>query len=177
MRSRPLALALLALGLAAAPASSHEETKGGVTVAHPWVRATPGGVTNGAAYLEIKAAGGVTDKLIGASSVVAGRAELHTHIMDGAVMKMRRVETIEVKGGQSVVLKPSGDHLMLMDLKAPLKEGDLIKLTLTFEKAGPIEVEATVEPIGANGPHGMDHQPGHEGHASPASGAAGGHKH
>ena len=59
-----------------------------------------------------------------------------------------------------MVLKPGGYHIMLMDLKQPLKEGDLLKLTLVFEKAGEIEVEATVEPIGAKGPHGFDSQPG-----------------
>jgi periplasmic copper chaperone A len=52
-----------------------------------------------------------------------------------------------------------GDHVMLFDLKQPLKEGDLLKMTLIFEKAGPIEVEASIEPIGAKGPHGTDSQP------------------
>lgn len=153
---------------------AHESSKGGVTVAHPWARATPGGVSNAAAYLEIKAGAGVEDRLIAIATPVAGRAELHTHMMDGTIMRMRRVDAIAVKSGGSVVLKPSGDHLMLMDLKQPLKEGDLVKLTLTFEKAGPIEVEATVEPVGAMGPHGLDAQPveaapeaggGHSGHA------------
>lgn len=77
-------------------------------------------------------------------------------------MKMRRVDAIDLTAGSAHVLKPSGDHVMLMDLKEPLKEGDLLKITLIFEKAGEIEVDATVEPIGAKGPHGMDHQPGHE---------------
>lgn len=152
---------LACLTAATVGANAHEATRAGVTVAHPWARATPGGVTNGAAFLEIKTAAGVTDRLVSASSPVAGRVELHTHIKDGEVMRMRRVENIALKPGTSIVLQPSGDHVMLMDLKAPLKEGDLVKMTLTFEKAGPIEVEATVEPIGAKGPHGMDHQPGH----------------
>ena len=72
---------------------------------------------------------------------------------------MRRIDGLAIKGGKSVVLKPGGYHMMLMDLKRPLKEGDLLKFTLTFEKAGDIEVEATVEPIGAKGPHGFDSQP------------------
>lgn len=163
MRVFPAIFATLAcLNAASIAASAHEASNAGVTVAHPWARATPGGVTNGAAYLEIKTAGGVTDRLIAVSSPVAGRVELHTHIKDGDVMRMRRVDNLALKPGTSVVLQPSGDHVMLMDLKAPLKEGDLVKLILTFEKAGPLEVEATVEPIGAKGPHGMDHQPGHE---------------
>lgn len=171
-------LAALALTALYSPVCAHEATSNGVTVAHPWARATPGGSTTGVAYFEIKTAGGVTDRLVSAASPVAGRAELHTHIKDGEVMRMRRVDAIALKPGDSVVLGPQGDHLMLMDLKAPLKEGDLVKLTLTFEKAGPIEVEASVEPAGANGPHGMDHQPGHEGHGA-GSGADGhsDHKH
>ena len=72
---------------------------------------------------------------------------------------MRRIDGLPIKGGEFVVLKPGGYHIMLIDLKQPLKEGDLLKFTLTFEKAGDIEVEATVEPIGAKGPHGFDSQP------------------
>jgi len=152
----------LALVLATvAPADAHEVEKAGITVAHPWARATPGGATVGAAYLEIKAAAGGSDRLIGASSPVAGRTEIHTHIHEGAVMKMRRVDGLDVAAGGFVVLKPSGDHIMLMDLKGALKEGDLVPITLQFEKAGAVAIEASIEPVGAMGPHGMDHQPGH----------------
>ncbi len=181
MRVFPAILATLAcLTATTIAASAGEATNAGVTVAHPWARATPGGVTNGAAYLEIKTADGVTDRLISASSPVAGRVELHTHILDGEIMRMRRVDNLTLKPGSSVVLQPHGDHVMLMDLKAPLKEGDLVKMTLTFEKAGPLEVEATVEPIGATGPHGMTHQSGHEASKAPAKEPAmdhGAHKH
>lgn len=166
-----LTASLIIIALSALPTSAHEATKAGVTVAHPWVRATPGGATVGAAYLEIKSADGTTDRLIGASSPVAGKVEVHTHLNEGGVMKMRRVDAIALKPGASHLLQPSGDHIMLMDLKGPLKEGDLVGLTLNFEKAGAITVEATVEPIGAKGPHGMDHQPGHE------MPAGAGHKH
>jgi copper(I)-binding protein len=157
-------------------AAAHEFTSKGVTVAHPWARATPGGVKVGGAYFEMKAAAGKGDRLIAASSPVAGSVEMHSNTMDGGVARMRRVDAIPVAGGSSVVLGPSGYHVMLMDLKQPLKEGDLLKLTLVFEKAGPIEVEATVEPVGALGPHGFDHQPG----AAPADASKPGtreHKH
>jgi copper(I)-binding protein len=153
-------------------AAAHEFTRGDVTVAHPWARATPGGAKVGGAYLEIKAADGKGDRLIAAHSPVAGNAEIHNHIMDGGIARMRRVEAVPVAGGTSVVLEPGGYHVMLVDLKQPLKEGDLIKLTLVFERAGEIEVDATVEPIGAMGPHGFDHQPGAE-----KSPPGGGHKH
>ncbi|MDP1590841.1 MAG: copper chaperone PCu(A)C, partial [Prosthecobacter sp.] len=97
----------------------------------------------------------------------------------GDVMKMRRVDAIDLKEGASHVLKPMGDHIMFFDLKQPLKEGDLVKIELTFEKAGVVEVEGTVEPAGAMGPHGMDHQPGHEDNSnkSGASDGKSGHEH
>ena len=161
-------VALLLIGIG--PAMAHEYTSKGVTVAHPWARATPGGAKVGGAYLEIKAAEGTGDRLIAARSPAAGAAELHNHIMEKGIARMRRVDAIAVPAGKSVVLKPGGYHLMLGDLKAPLKEGDLLKLTLVFEKAGEIEVEATVEPLGAMGPHGFDRQPG-------APAASGAHRH
>lgn len=153
-----LALAVVAAGLIVPlVAVAHGGAAKGVSVEHPWVRATPGGSTITAAFMHIKSEGG--DKLTGATSPVAGRVEVHTHIMDGDVMKMRRVDVLEIAAGTTRQLKPMGDHIMLFDLKAPLKDGDLVKMTLTFEKAGSIEVEATVEPVGATGPHGMDQQP------------------
>lgn len=162
-----VALLLVAIGVATA----HEYSNKGVTVAHPWARATPGGAKVGGAYLEIKAAAGRRDRLVGARSPAAGAVEIHNHVNEGGIARMRRVDAIALKPGASLVLAPGGYHLMLTDLKAPLKEGDLLKLTLVFEKAGEIEVEATVEPIGATGPHGFDRQPG-----QPAE-KTGAHKH
>jgi hypothetical protein len=150
-----VALLLIAIGAATA----HEFSSKDITVAHPWARATPGGVTVGGAYFEIKAAAGKGDRLVGARSAAAGSVEIHTHAIEQGIAKMRRIDGLAIKGGESVVLKPGGYHMMLVDLKKPLKEGDLLKFTLTFEKAGDIEVEATVEPIGAKGPHGFDSQP------------------
>jgi periplasmic copper chaperone A len=160
----------LAWGPGRAPAG---ESKG-VTISQPWVRATPGGSTITAAFMEIKTGAGIADKLVAVSSPGAGRVEVHTHIKEGDVMKMRRLESLELKPGDTHVMAPSGDHFMLFDLKAPLKEGDVVKLTLTFENAGPVEVEAKVEPIGAMGPNkgphrtvdGVDAQPGPDGQKS-----------
>lgn len=159
MRSALLALAA-AFVVSAASVLAHEAQAGGVTVTHPWARATPGGSNLTAAFMEIKSEN--ADKLISAASPVAGRVEVHTHIKDGDVMKMRRVDALEIAAGGVHVLKPMSDHIMLMDLKQPLKEGDVVKLTLTFEKAGVIEIDATVEPVGAMGPHGLDKQPATE---------------
>jgi copper(I)-binding protein len=162
MRFKIPALAVLA-GIAAALAptlaNAHDATVKGVTVAHPWARATPEGQKVGAAFAEIKTDKDTSDRLIGASSPVAEKVEIHSMTMEGDVVKMRRLDGIDLKPGESLVLKPMGNHLMLIGLKQPLKEGDLIKLTLTFEKAGPIEVEGTVEAPGAMGPHGLAKQP------------------
>lgn len=123
-----------------------------VEILQPWVRASPGGAKLTAAFMEIKSDNG--DALIGAKTSAASRVEVHTHIMEGDVMKMRRVDKLEIAKGASKALKPMGDHLMLFDLKEPLKEGDHVKLTLTFEKAGDVEVDAVVEAVGALGPKG-----------------------
>jgi periplasmic copper chaperone A len=124
-----------------------------VTVTNAWARATPGGATIGAAYAVIEAAvGGSGDVLVSISTPVAGRAEIHTHIEEDGVMKMRKAGKITVAAGGKHVLVPGGDHIMLFDLKAPLKQGQPIPLTLTFEKSGAIPVNATVEAVGANGP-------------------------
>src|SRR5262245_50142678 len=116
-----LALAFFAgaIGIAAA----HEFTAGAVTVAHPWARATPGGANVGGAYLEVKAAPGRGDRLVGARTPAAAAVELHSHVMESGIARMRRVDGIAVPGGKSVVLAPGGYHLMLTGLKGPLKEG------------------------------------------------------
>jgi hypothetical protein len=85
--------------------------------------------------------------------------------MDGGVMKMRKIDKLPIAEGKTIILKPSGDHIMLFDLEKPLKEGEQLPITLVFEKAGEIKIEATIESVGAKGPHGLDHQPGHEGHS------------
>lgn len=155
----PVPVLSIAFACVSLPADSHEFTSKGVTVAHPWARATPGGARVGSVYLEVRAQRGRGDKLIAARSPVAGNAEIHSHVMEQGIAKMRRVDAVAVPGGQSIVLRPSGYHIMLLDLKQPLNEGDLAKVTLVFETAGEIEVDATVEPIGAMGPHGFNEQP------------------
>jgi copper(I)-binding protein len=117
MRAVRFFAAFLALVVSAAtPVLAHEATSKGVIVAHPWARATPDGATVGAAFLEIRTDNGVTDRLVAAASPVADRVELHTHIMGGDVLKMRRVDALDPKDGVSRLLKPMGDHLMFLDL-------------------------------------------------------------
>ncbi len=151
--------AAASLLLLAGAVAAHEYEGKAVTIAHPWARATPGGATVGAAFFQLKAPVGAGDRLLSVASPLAGRAEIHTHIEEQGVMKMRRLDSLDVLAGKSVILRPAGDHIMLFDLKAPLKEGDLLPLTLTFEKSGDIKIEANIEPVGAKGPHGLEHQP------------------
>ncbi len=128
---------------------------GGITIAAPWARATPGGAKVGAAFLEIRSEPGADDKLVAAKSPAAGTVEIHDHIRDGSVMKMRRIEAIAVAGGKTAALKPGGQHLMLMDLKGDLREGETVEVTLVFEKAGEIKVPVPIGKVGAMSGPGM----------------------
>ena len=100
----------------------------------------------GAAWLTIRNSGGA-DRLVGAESPAAGRIEIHTHIHEGGVMMMRRVEAIDIPAGGEAALEPGGDHLMLFGLKPGLKTGGSFPLTLLFEKAGRVTVEMRVAPL------------------------------
>ena len=149
---RPTAFAVLLL--AGAITASHAQTTStsGITVENAWARATPGNVKTGAVYMTVLDRGAATDRLVGVSSPVAARAELHSMSNDGGVMKMQHVDAVPVAPGTPTELKPGGYHIMLMELKHPLKEGDSVPMTLRFEKAGSVEVMAKVEKPGAMAP-------------------------
>lgn len=131
--------------LAAPSASAHDYKIGDLAIAHPWGPPTPGLARSAAAYLRIVNNGTTADRLIAAASARAGIVELHTHIMDGGIARMRRVEAVEIAPGATVTFQPGGLHVMLMGLTAPMTEGERVKLMLTFEKAGQIEVEIFIE--------------------------------
>lgn len=151
MKNRLFTLTLIAsLGLLF-PAAAKDFTAGKLTVSNPWARASAGRMKNGAAYLVLTNKGQKTDRLVEATTPVARKASLHESVMEGGVMKMRPVKPIVVGPGATVMLKPGGLHLMLMGLKAPLKEGEMFPLTLTFEKAGHVEVKVMVRKPGAMG--------------------------
>lgn len=138
-----------------------------IKIIEPWARATPGGVTVGAAYLKIHTSNPNGDRLIAAASPTAGRVEIHSHIVEDGVMKMRKVDGLQVSTNAPAELAPGGDHIMLFDLKQPLKQGDKLPLTLTFKDAGEIVVEAAIAAIGASGPGGTADRgsgAGHEHH-------------
>ncbi len=134
--------------------TAQEYRVGDILVAEPWARAAPMAGRPGAAYMTLTNAGPMDDRLVGAVSDVAAIVEIHSHDMDeSGVMRMRRVENgIAVSSGATVALAPGGLHIMLIDLAAPLAEGDRFPLTLSFAEAGDVTVEVTVRPVSASGP-------------------------
>ncbi len=135
----------------ALPAAAHDFTVGDLAISHPWARASAGKAKNGAAFMTLANNGQAADRLVKVSTPVAMKASLHLSVMEGGLMHMRPVEAVEVKPGEPTVLKPGGLHVMLMGLKAPLEEGETFTLTLTFEKAGSVDVRVTVAKPGAMG--------------------------
>ena len=175
-----LSATALALACAATPLAA-QTARPGIEVGQPWTRATGAGQGVGGGYLSLHNPGKTADRLLGASSPAAERIELHLMAMEGDVMRMRQVESVELPPGGRVELKPGGLHLMLMGLKQPLQAGQAVPLTLRFEKAGEVPVRLQVQGSGAQ-PQGGGHEhgPGHEhgGHEHGAMhDAASGHKH
>lgn len=149
--------ALLALLAAATPAAAAGPAfrAGDITVERPWSRATPGESDVAVGYLTIRNAGSAPDRLVSATAEVAGRTGPHSMAMADGVMRMRPLPGgIGVPAHGTATLAPDGDHLMLEELKHPLKAGERFGATLVFERAGPIPVTFTVESIGARGPGG-----------------------
>lgn len=137
-------MAAFAFAAVSLSATAHEFKLGAIEIAHPNARPTAAGQSVGAGYLKLVNKG-VADRLISATTPAASAVELHSMSMDGNVMKMRQIDAIDLPAGQTVELKPGGLHLMLMGLKAPLKDGDRLPMTLKFEKAGTVEVSVLVE--------------------------------
>jgi len=144
------------LTLIASPASAfaHDYTVGSLRIDHPWSRATPKGASIAAGYLVIENKGSAPDRLVGGSSAIAERFEIHEMKMDGGVMKMRPfARGLEIAPGKSVTFAPGGYHLMFVNLREPPVEGKRFKATLVFEKAGAVEVEFVIEKMGTAGGH------------------------
>jgi copper(I)-binding protein len=135
--------AFLSAALLLATAAAHAQ----VTVDQPWVRTTVAQQTTSAAYLTITSVQG--GKLVAASSPVAASVGVHEMKMDGDMMKMRDVDTLPLPAGKPVEFKPSGYHLMLTGLKAPLKAGDVVPIKLVVEdakgKRTTVDVKATAK--------------------------------
>ena len=151
-----------ALAVSTGAASANDYTVGSLEIGNPWSRAVPKGATVAAGYMTIKNTGTEPDRLVGGSTPVAGKFEVHEMTMDKGVMKMRPLANgLEIKPGETVELKPESFHIMMMGLKQPIQRGKPFKASLTFEKAGPVDVEFEVESVGGRPPaHDMHNMPG-----------------
>jgi copper(I)-binding protein len=150
---RSLAYAALLSALIAAPARAEEVKAGDLTITQAWSRATPKGAKIGSGYLTIENKGSAPDRLVGISADIAGKVEVHEMAMNNGVMTMRPLDKgLTIDPGKTVKLAPGGYHLMLFDLKSPLKQGDTLPITLEFERAGKVKVSLDVQGVGAQGP-------------------------
>jgi copper(I)-binding protein len=129
-----------------------------VTVEWPWARATPAGASSAVVYMTLVDRRTTDDRLLGASTPVAEKVELHSNTNDNGVMKMRQLPSILLHPGVEVALEPGATHMMLVGLKRTLKKGETFPLTLEFEQAGRIEVTVAVKGVGAMEPGSMEMQ-------------------
>jgi periplasmic copper chaperone A len=146
--------------LCATHASAQQVKAGDLVLDHAWARATPAGAKVGGGYLTIENKGTAPDTLIGGSSRAAGKVEVHETAMNNGVATMRPVKGgLSIPPGQSVTLAPGGYHLMMTELKGPLKKGDKLVVTLMFEKAGEVKATFDVQGVGATSSSSgqMDH--------------------
>lgn len=156
-RALARAFAILAFVVVSGFASAHGLKVGTLEIGHPYSRATVPGAKVASGYLSVKNTGTEPDRLVSVSSDIAGKSEIHEMSVDSAgVMTMRPVEGgLEIPAGGEIKLAPKGLHIMFMDLKEQPKEGEKFKGTLTFEKAGSVEVEFGVDAMGGGGDHTM----------------------
>lgn len=139
----------------AAAQPSPVQREGDLAIETPWARATPPNARTGAAYLTLTNHGSAADRLVAASSAAAERVELHAHVNDGGVMRMKQVDAIALSPGERVSLRPGGLHVMLIDLKGPLLENTRVPVVLRFATAGDVTVQVPVlrNPPAATGSH------------------------
>ncbi|MGH8802541.1 MAG: copper chaperone PCu(A)C [Casimicrobiaceae bacterium] len=143
LRPWPYALAVL-FALSGTPALAHDYALKGLRIIDPYARATPSGARTGAVYLTIENHGAANDELIHVASPVADTAEMHVMRMHGSLMQTRPVTAIGVPAGANVTLAPDGYHVMLIGLRQALVADEDFPLTLTFAKAGTIELRVRV---------------------------------
>ena len=126
-----------------------------VAVSNAWVRTTAPSQKNAAVYMDVKSEGNAV--LVATGSPLAQRAELHSMSVEGGVMRMRPLQRIELPGGKTVRLQPTGLHVMLVDLKRPLKAGEKVPLVLSVQSSGTslttLEIEAEVRDADATRAH------------------------
>ena len=139
-----LVATLIATGAVANFAGAHEQKLGALILHHAWSRATPAGAKTGAAYVKIENTGDAADQLLSAASDIAAMTEVHQMSMENDIMKMAPAGAVDIPPHGVVELKPHGLHIMLMGLKKPLAEGDTFPVTLTFAKAGKVDLQVVV---------------------------------
>jgi copper(I)-binding protein len=153
--SRTFTFAALAVALFAVPVCAEDIKAGDLVISQAWSRATPGGAKIAGGYLTIENKGAAPDRLIGGSGDIAGKVEVHEMSMNNGVMTMRPLDKgLAIEPGKTVKLAPGGYHLMMFDLKGPLKQGEKVPVTLEFEKAGKVKLSLEVQGVGAQAPGG-----------------------
>lgn len=131
-------------------APAHEFRVGDIRIVHPWARATPPGARVGGGYLTVVNKGSIDDQLIEASSSTIAGIEVHATETGGGISRMRAIPGgLPIPAGGRVSLGPGGTHLMLVKPTKPLVQGELVRSTLRFNRAGTVEVEFVVDGIGA----------------------------
>src|SRR5271169_3987674 len=143
--------------LLAAPVRAEKIKAGDLVITQAWSRATPGGAKVGGGYLTIENKGSAPDRLIGGSAEVSDKVQVHEMAVNNGVMTMRPLDQgLVIEPGKTVKLAPGGYHLMLLDLKNPLKQGEKLPITLEFERAGKVSLSLDIQGIGAQGPANSD---------------------
>ena len=142
-------LCVLMILFAANSAHAHSYKQGDIEIGHIWARATAAGMTTAAVYVPLLNTGKEPDKLIGASSDLADKIEIHQDSNENDIAKMQKLNEITLEPGKPVSLRPGGMHFMVIGLKKQLKEGEMFPMTLQFEKAGTAKVDAMIEAAGA----------------------------
>jgi periplasmic copper chaperone A len=155
MTARIMACAALLAGLFAAPVRAEEVKVGDLVITQAWSRATPGGARVAGGFLTIENKGSAPDRLIGGSADVSDKIQVHEMSMKNGVMTMRQLDKgLAIEPGKTVKLAPGGFHLMMLNLKSPLKQGEKLPVTLEFEKAGKVKLSLDVQGVGAQAPAG-----------------------
>jgi copper(I)-binding protein len=152
MKMSVLIPAFTALAIASS-AFAHDYKLGSLVINHPWSRATPKGAAVAGGYMKITNTGATPDRLVSGSTEVARRFEIHEMSMEAGVMKMRELPRgLEIPPGATIELKPGSYHVMMTNLSRQLNKGERVKASLTFEQAGKIDIEFTVEAVGGPAP-------------------------
>lgn len=147
-------LVLALLGIFLSPATQAlAQASATISIERAWARATPAGARTAAAYLTIVNRGTAVDRVVGASTPVAEKLQIHQETNDNGVMRMRELSSVTVAEGASVTLKPGGTHIMMIGLKQQLKEGQSFPLTVEFQKAGRVTLQVPIAKVGAMDDH------------------------